>query len=251
MSCCIDLTGAIVSTDGCTMVIKDSDGNIIKMMSLATMDVNVIGDTTYYLDGVTGWQVDNATAVSLGIDADILLPLIQECKSVDLYPEFEYVGITTTVYCRLLDSKKVIIRTCKLENGDIEITDTDNGTSLTDAILASDYDAECALQVCVCTEVEYELNEGQAVTYAELLSHFEATGTFDDGSKGAEGINYVMFGNVLKSGLDFTYNGTSRNNFLGTKYYGLSNSNNPISNDLSITSNSGITTVTFEVYKCN
>lgn len=175
----------------------------------------------------------------------------EQCScSVDIDPVFEFVGITNHEYCRLSDQKKVVIRTCKLENGDLVITDTDSGSTITEAQLASDYDAECPKLVCVCTEMHYTLTEGQTIDYNGLLAHFEANGTFDDGSKAAEGINFVKFGNLSKAGFSFTYNGETRNNHAGGYNFGGTDFND-ISNDLSITSNRGETTITYTVYKCN
>ena len=42
-----------------------------------------------------------------------------------------------------------------------------------------------------------------------IVDYFNDNSTFDDGSDGAEGINYIQFANLNKDGLTYQYNGTN------------------------------------------
>lgn len=242
-----------ISTD--KVIIIDADGNTCYLYPCldyypAGVDHVMVKDRSgnkFRLCPESTGLVDQMAILAFLEDANVQLG----CAGGDVDPEYEFVGITTTLYCRLSDNKKVIIRTCKLEDGSIEITDTDSGATLTDATLASGYDAECAALECVCTEMSYQLQEGQTIDYEGLLAHFEAVGTFDDNSKGATGVSFIKYGNINKGGLSAVYNGTNTNNHAGSFSWGDDTKFNPVSTDLFIESNRGITTIAYVVYKCN
>ena len=160
----------------------------------------------------------------------------------------DFVGVTVAKYCRLSDNKMVNVLFCKLEDGSLEIKDTDSNVSLTEADLSSQYEAECPELVCVCSESHHTMEEGQTIDYSGLLALFNSVSTFDDGTTGATGINFVKFGSFGL--LSFNYNGSVKNDVQGSFSFG-GEGYNDISNDLSITSVKGSTTITFTAYKCN
>ena len=136
--------------NGCSLEIYCGE-KLVKSIPIVGMTFYQINSTAFGLSGTTGSYSDDIFNIDNYATLDSLFEDLQtwseECNSVDVDPVFEYVGVTTTVYCRISDSKKVIIRTCKLENGDLEITDTDSGAVLTDALLASDYNADCGEKI--------------------------------------------------------------------------------------------------------
>lgn len=131
--------------NNCRLEIYCGD-KLLRSIPLEGATYSPMNSTSFSITGTTGsltGDVFDYGYLDLAAFEAEVLPWIEECSQVDVDPVFEYVGVTTTVYCRLTDSKKVIVRTCKLEDGSVEITDTDSGAILTDATLASDYDAEC------------------------------------------------------------------------------------------------------------
>lgn len=171
---------------------------------------------------------------------------VSECSAKATDEEIEQVSISH--FCMCKDGVNVLFEACKDEEGLTSYINTEGETFASLAeIVSNGYSKECQEKQYDCTEMIYPLSEGETVTYSELLAHFETNGTFDDGSKGADGISYVIFGNL--NGADFTYNGTDGTVY-GTEFFGDSNVFNPISTDFSVTSLKGNTKISYTVYKC-
>ncbi len=169
------------------------------------------------------------------------------CPCSDLDPPFEFVSVSHFDLC--LNGSIVKFEACKDETGVTVYTGSDGSAFGSYAeIFAAGYTTECVEKEYLCTEVVYPISNDEVVTYQNLLDYANNNASFDDGSTGAEGINFVMFGNAF--GLLYTYNGTTKN-LTGSQYFGSPTDYNPVSLDLEIVGGGkGENQITYNVYKC-
>ena len=131
--------------DCCTLSIRDTDLDCtVQTLNLLDTDISKNSTTVTFSDGVNSFSLHIDVIESMIPIADIE-QAIKDCRCAltDMQQELEYVGVTVAPYCRLSDNKLVNVRICKLEDGTIEIKDTDSNLIITEAELASGYDVDC------------------------------------------------------------------------------------------------------------
>ena len=200
-----------ITNEGGCITIRNEDGKIIFQGIISC--INPSADCESVLISFQGSKTPRRYNKECLIGGDDLseeefISLFDVCPPVDEDPEYE--AVSGWVFERCKDGVKHQIQGCKDENREFTYV-VDDGTIFTDflAIKAAGYLVECIEKQYDCSEVILTVPEGETYTYEDLLDYFNDNSTFDDGSAGAEGINYIQFANLNKDGLTYQYNGTN------------------------------------------